>query len=284
MKKRLEPLPPGEIFKVEYYSVPRKSNMPASHYHNCYEIYYFLGDEMTYFIDNKSFHIRKYDVIFIDKFTYHKTWYLYNTNLERYLIYISEEAFSKVIKDPDVLSKIYQLFKIKKISLPESFNQSMLQDFNNKIYPASNPNATSIEKLKAMLSFFDILLSIIDMIEKGIIEKDDSFPNSKEQRVSQIVNYINANYSKDISLDFLAKRFYINKYYLCHIFKEVTGLSVVDFIIKKRLVEAEKLLRYTSYSITQISQFVGFNNVNHFITQFKKRYNCTPRAFREEIR
>ncbi|NLC67425.1 MAG: helix-turn-helix transcriptional regulator [Clostridiaceae bacterium] len=62
--------------------------------------------------------------------------------------------------------------------------------------------------------------------------------------------------------------FYISQFHLCHTFKDITGISIMEFINRKRLVEAKKLLKYTNLSITDISNMVGFNSVSRFISLF----------------
>lgn len=282
MKKRLEPLQPTENFRVEYAINPQKPNMPSSHYHNCYEVYFFLGNNATYFIENKSFHVNTYDVIFIDKFTYHKTWYQDDETRERFVIYFNDEALKK-IEDKNIIAKILNLFDKKKISFPGSFNKYMLQELNKNIYPAFSKKASTVSKLRAHFSLLGLFLSMIDLVDRGYALENHEKYNSKEQRIAQVINYINSNYMKNITLDILCERFFVSKYYLCHSFKEITGVSIMDFITEKRLMEAEKLLRYSNLNITNIAQAVGYNSVSYFITLFKQKYNCTPAAFRKNL-
>lgn len=282
MKIRLEPLQPIENFRVEYAINPQKPNMPSSHYHNCYEVYFFLGSKATYFIENKSFHVNTYDVIFIDKFTYHKTWYQDNETRERFVIYFNDEALKK-IEDKNIINKILNLFDKKKISFPDNFNKYMLHELNKNIYPAFSQKTSPVSKLKAHFSLLGLFLSMVDLVDRGVALESPKKYNSKEQRIAQIINYINSNYMKNITLDMLCEHFFVSKYYLCHSFKEITGASIMDFVAEKRLMEAEKLLRYSDLSITNISQAVGFNSTSYFITLFKKKYNCTPTAFRNKL-
>jgi YesN/AraC family two-component response regulator len=98
--------------------------------------------------------------------------------------------------------------------------------------------------------------------------------------VSQITNYINKNYYEKISLDFLAEKFFVDKYHMCHIFRKETGITIVDFINQKRITEAGILLKGTGKSVNEISNMVGFPNQNYFGVVFKKQYGKSPREFR----
>lgn len=255
--------------------------MKTEHYHDFYELYFYLGDGMRYFIGNKTFYVKKYDLILIDKFTYHRTSYKEKGFKERLLIYLYDDVIN-IIGNEILKQKIVNLFKKKKISFYSSFSKYMLDTLMNRVLPKYyNKSNPSISQLQARLVMLDLLLEIAEMDENGQLIEDNSITTPQENRVSDIVSYINSNYSKQITLDELSKIFFINKYYLCHIFKEVTGMSITDFINRKRLAESKKLLKYTDYNITEISQMVGFNSVSRFISLFREKFEETPKSFRE---
>jgi len=271
-------------FFVEHVKILSGTGMKTEHYHDFYELYFYIGDGMKYFIDNKSFYVKKYDLILIDKFTYHRTSYNEKGNKERILFYLNESVFDMISSsnDDSIKQQLINLFRKKKISFNDEFSRYFLNRTMNDILPRyydrTNP---TIGHLQAKLIVLELLLEILKMDNNNQLIEDDSVLTSQEQRVSNVVNYINMNYNKQITLDELSKIFFINKYYLCHIFKEVTGTSITEFIIRKRLVEAKKLLKYTDYNITEISEMVGFNSVSRFISLFRNRFDQTPKAFRE---
>ena len=184
------------------------------------------------------------------------------------LAYVTNDVFD-IINDELIKQKVINLFKRKKLSFSDSFNRHILDTFMNRILPEyNNSKNPSIGCFQSKLLLVDLLLEIIELSERGMVIEDDTIESSQEKRVSDIVDYINSNYSSQISLDELCNNFYINKYYLCHIFKDITGMSVINFINRKRLAEAKKLLKCTDYSVTEISYMVGFNSVSRFISLF----------------
>jgi len=268
-------------FYIEHTKIASGTSMKTEHYHDFYELYFYLGDGMRYFIGNKTFYVKKYDLILIDKFTYHRTSYKEKGFKERLLIYLYDDVIN-IIGNEILKQKIVNLFKKKKISFYSSFSKYMLDTLMNRVLPKYyNKSNPSISQLQARLVMLDLLLEIAEMDENGQLIEDNSITTPQENRVSDIVSYINSNYSKQITLDELSKIFFINKYYLCHIFKEVTGMSITDFINRKRLAESKKLLKYTDYNITEISQMVGFNSVSRFISLFREKFEETPKSFRE---
>lgn len=93
--------------------------------------------------------------------------------------------------------------------------------------------------------------------------------------------YLMDHYNTRITLDDLALKFSMNKFYFQKLFKRYTGFTPNEFLIFTRLNRAKELLRTTNDTINQIAFEVGIENPSHFINQFKQREGITPNAFRQ---
>jgi YesN/AraC family two-component response regulator len=96
--------------------------------------------------------------------------------------------------------------------------------------------------------------------------------------VQLILEYINQHLNECLSLDKLSGVFYLNKYYLSHIFKNSTGFSVNEYIINRRILKSRELLKQNN-SVSKVSEMVGFNNYCHFIRTFKKLVGMSPKQY-----
>ena len=98
---------------------------------------------------------------------------------------------------------------------------------------------------------------------------------SESLKLSAILKYINQHINENLSLDELAQRFSLSKFYLTRRFKELTGLSLHQFIVKKRLTRARYLI---SVGIDPYRAAVdaGFNNYSHFSRTFKSYFGQNP--------
>jgi YesN/AraC family two-component response regulator len=103
---------------------------------------------------------------------------------------------------------------------------------------------------------------------------------SNQSRISTIAKYINMNYSQNVTLTSISQSFYISKFFLSRSFKETTGVSVTDFINRKRVNEAANLLENTNMSLIEIASAVGFNNQPYFIKIFKHYHGVPPGQYR----
>ena len=121
------------------------------------------------------------------------------------------------------------------------------------------------------------------IVNAGIIEilylidsiKSYSKASTSNPQLKTVIEYLNANYTKNISLDDLEKQFFISKYHLCHIFPRSTGLTIHQYITKKRLAYAKELMR-NGKSAAIAAESSGFNSYSAFYRCFVNEYGYSP--------
>ena len=96
----------------------------------------------------------------------------------------------------------------------------------------------------------------------------------------QVVNYVRRHLSESISAEDMAKELYISRPYLSLKFKQETGETLTDFILKEKTEEAKRLLRYTAKTSAAIGAYLGFSSQSYFSRVFKKSVGCTPGEYR----
>ena len=80
----------------------------------------------------------------------------------------------------------------------------------------------------------------------------------------------------------MAKSMYFNRSYLSTKFKKDTGMIISDYIMKEKIEEAKRLLRYTDKSATAIAAYLGFSSQSHFSNAFHKYTNRSPSEYRQK--
>ncbi|SOC43538.1 helix-turn-helix domain-containing protein [Ureibacillus acetophenoni] len=125
----------------------------------------------------------------------------------------------------------------------------------------------------------DILLNLI----RGFKHKGSAFEklDTNDYRLSQIIEYLERNYHQIITLEDMAKKFYLSTSYLSRYFKQKTGMGFSRFLMNIRLKHSVKDLLYTNETISQIAMRNGFANTKSFTTLFKESYGVTPHVYRE---
>lgn len=129
----------------------------------------------------------------------------------------------------------------------------------------------------------DIIKSSIEALTVAVnkIEEIGNADGCKDERMIEIMNYIQANYI-DITLDDLAEKFYLSKPYISKYIKEKSGLTFGELVKKIRMKKAKALLKSSNMTVENIALSVGYQNVEHFNRMFKKAYNTTPMQFRNQ--
>jgi len=127
---------------------------------------------------------------------------------------------------------------------------------------------------------------IFDMLVLLYRSAPRMFPasNSKagQSTIFEIQNYIVSHIGDDLTLTEIADRFYINKFHLSHIFKEITGYNLKEYIVLERISRAKDMLLNSSSSVADISESLGFNNTSHFIRTFKSMEKLPPNQYRKK--
>ena len=104
----------------------------------------------------------------------------------------------------------------------------------------------------------------------------------KRMELVEIKNYLDEHYTQKVTLDDLAERFFINKFYLSKIFKETYGTTVNNYLISKRITRAKQLLRFTDMTMDEIGVAIGMKDANYFSRMFKKVEGISPRKYRKQ--
>lgn len=133
------------------------------------------------------------------------------------------------------------------------------------------------------MRIYEKLASLLTLLmEESWQPGSNQHTSSKKQNLQEIKDYLDAHYAEKLTLDDLARRFYINKFYLTRVFKEQFGTSVNGYLLQLRITHAKRLLRFTDLSIEQIGQECGMNDANYFSRTFKKVEGLPPGQFRRQ--
>jgi len=101
-------------------------------------------------------------------------------------------------------------------------------------------------------------------------------------QITDIIDYLNKNISINITLENICEEFHISKYYLCHIFKKITGMSIMNYVLGQRITLAKNLIINTEKSISEVAILSGFSCFSYFSRIFKSMEGISPREFRKK--
>lgn len=239
------------------------------HTHPEYEIQLFLQGNTKYVVEEKHYNIEMFDMILIRKNQLHCLYRHVPSVGHRIILGVSPDFFvenncveyeAQFLDESTRLNNKIPAHLVKSSGLLDAF---MRYKKYSKDYTL--PKDTPILQ--------SIIVEILYLISKcsEFSEADDS-----NETMKQIITYLNDNYTKEISLDELCNQFYISKYYLCRLFRKATGLTVFEYIRKKRLALVNELAR-NGVSNSQAAMKAGFTNYTAFYRAYKAEFDTSPR-------
>ena len=105
---------------------------------------------------------------------------------------------------------------------------------------------------------------------------------SPSKLVIDVSNYVQHHLSEPIDVAALARSMFLSRTYLAAKFKKESGTTLTDFILKEKVEEAKRLLRYTDKQATAIASYLGFSSQSHFSNVFRKYADCSPLEYRKK--
>ena len=249
------------------------------HIHNNYEIYMSMSDNNTFFVGQKIYNVNSFDLFLFNSNDVHKI----NTNnlndYERYVAMFPPKLFTE---NDFITSNILDCFENNspdrnhKITIPSDRRQEVL-DIWQKMFEAKSQGG-SMATLKMKLYIAQLLIVICEIKEQmgDIAHHDDS--HSNDARLKPIMEYIQKNCEYPITLESISKEVYLNKFYICRLFKEKLGFGINDYIKACRLNNSVALLR-EGLPVSTVALKTGFGSTSYFIHQFKETFGMSPKKY-----
>ena len=123
-------------------------------------------------------------------------------------------------------------------------------------------------------------LMILANMKRIYIERSSGpIKAEKPELPDRIADYIERNYVRQITIDDLARKFYVSKSTISHLFKQKMGVSIYRYVTQRRLISAKNLIS-EGVALEQVATKVGFSDYSAFYRAFKQEYGISPRQFR----
>ena len=260
------------------------------HSHPFSELFYVVRGSGSFVTEGTEFPVSKNDMVIINPHVQHTEKSLQTTPLEYIVLGIDGLSFAF----ENIVSK--QEETLRQNAMQRTF-QNTLQTAQGGVYKYNTQNSYVYAYLNIMLEELSkkeenyetvcqnllevIMLCMLRNNNLSIVQSNNILLN---RECTQIKNYLDANYSENITLDMLASLSHMNKYYMVHAFTKYIGISPITYLLQKRIQEGKSLLGSTTYSISQIADMLGFSSQSYFSQAFKKATGKTPIQYRNELK
>lgn len=272
---------------VEHMLRPSSFDMRCNHFHSEYEIYLLLRGRRRLFFGNRSYLMEAGTLALIDSNRIHMTCSVpddADSHYERIILYLRKEKVEEFDQ-----------------SFPELEMGGFFQQHNGIFVLSAEAQEQTMEMFRAVMRELDgqqgkcrtlIDLEILRFFVQFwrvnrpasyLIDEQRSCEKGKYATVYAVSDYISVHFQEQITLERLAKEFYVSKSYLSRSFKEVVGFGFREYVNILRIQLAQEMLGNSDLSISEISEAVGFESVSYFGQVFQKHLAISPSQYRKNF-
>ncbi|WP_419874839.1 AraC family transcriptional regulator [Candidatus Pristimantibacillus sp. PTI5] len=261
-------------FVIQHMRSTRSTSMPRAHSHASYELYCLLEGERVYLMNGSVFTAQKGDIVVIVPHELHSTASSQVEYFERVLIHFTpeflREADGNVLRLPPFQESTLLRVPVKEQSEIERLLVQMVAECKEE---------PSLYDSYVRHLLIELLIRLSRM--HAVSPETPGSNHPMHEKVAEIMGYIHAHYRDALTLEQLAKHFFISPAYLSRVFLKLTGYHISEYVRVVRIREAQKLLRTTRQKVTAIAEQVGFEHISHFNKTFKKVAGVAPVRYRQ---
>lgn len=136
-----------------------------------------------------------------------------------------------------------------------------------------------VKKYIVKTNLIDDLSLVLKELNKSLEEEKGEREIKDRDILSDVLDYIDNNYMHKLSLEGIASKVYVNKFYLSRLFKEKRGENLFDYINKKRIEKSKYYIQKGNKKIYEIADMVGLYDTAYFSKLFKKYTGYSPKEY-----
>ncbi|MDD6278284.1 MAG: helix-turn-helix domain-containing protein [Oscillospiraceae bacterium] len=248
-----------------------KTEEYPTHWHNAVEIIMPLKNSFTVICDGEKISLKEREILIIPAGTLHNL----KAQSGRRLIMLADNI---TISENPALTELSAIMNTP-IYISKEADMNLMNKLGNiieDIYRSYNRPGGTAE----VFIYIKLLTLLGEVLKYRLGEAAKSADNPTDKFMLSI-KYIEKNYMNEITLDRLSEISGYSKYYFSRMFSKYTGMSLSDFLNRRRIMAAELLLLDKKRAIIDIAMQTGFTNLSTFNRAFRKAKNCTPTQFRK---
>lgn len=247
------------------------------HLHDFYELFYFLKGDVTYHIEGQAYELEENTLLIINNTELHKPIFNRDVPYERIIIHFFPWVLSKY--DPYNFNLLECFENRKEANHNEiSDNDKKIYNYFKKIIEYAHQKS---EESEIMIE--TLFIQLLILINKRFTKKKENESESIKynERMLEIIKYINDHIKEPLSLDSLSDNFHLNKSYLSHIFKKHAGVSIIRYIRYKKIMSAKRLL-LDDNSCSEVCSKLNFGDYSTFFRSFRKEVGVSPKDYQKK--
>ena len=250
------------------------------HYDTNLTVAYFKKAKGNIKIEGNSYDLTSGDIIILNYNELHCVD-IQSEFCERITIYLDESIYRNYSEPVnDLLRIFYRRKRGERNLIPASVVRVYGIDTLIEDIKACSAQQDPVSELVAFGQITELLRRLNQTATRRL--ESEIATCSNDPIVDQVIKYISLHFAEEITCDSIAGQIHLSKYYLGRLFKEVVGISLWNYIINRRLLSFNDLVRQ-NYSIEEACSKAGFRNYSNFYRLYKKRMGISPQEFKRSV-
>ena len=269
----------NENFRL-FHLKDRRAQRLDFHYHEFDKLILFLGGKVTYQIEGVTYFLQPWELLLVQHNLIHKAVIDPEEPYERGVVWLGPEWITARSDPGEALDLCFDTTRKRCFHLLRTGSERRLDYMKTiqRLEETLRSGAFAANRLADLLCQ-ELLIDVNRDILQNRIAQEVRESCRIDPKIEEILRYITSHLDEDLTVDALAGRFYLSRYYLMHRFKAVTGYSLHQYISQKRLLRAGELIR-SGVPAMKAAEQVGFSEYSTFLRAFRNMFHMTPKAFR----
>ena len=250
------------------------------HYHEFDKLVIFLGGKVTYVVEGVTYFLKPWDIVLIQHNLIHRPIIHAEEPYERAVWWLGRDWIAQRSDPGEPLDACLDKSREQGFHLLRTGEEGRLgyARFIQQLEEALRSEEFGARRMADTLCQQLLIQVNRDFLRANTAPAEtDSY--HLDPKMEEILRYIAANLEGDLSVDALAARFYMSRYYLMHRFKEITGYTVHQYTVQKRLLRAGELIR-EGVPVMKAAEQAGFPEYSTFLRAFQNTFHTSPKNFR----
>ena len=242
------------------------------HYHEFCKMLFLIQGSGGYYIDGQRYLLQSGDIVLLDAHSIHRPELEAGVPYERIILYISPEYLHQQSTADCPLQAIFSGEKGHVLRLGEERKQAVF-----RIAAALEREMASDAFGREILSNAALLQLLVEIgrNREGTETEGTSPMMPRNERIVEILRYIDRHLAEDLDAEELARAFYISKYHMMRLFRRETGTTIHLYITQKRLIKARELMD-AGVRATDACYRCGWRSYSSFTRAYNKHLGTTP--------
>jgi len=246
-----------------------------SNYHshaNYAELLYIAKGNGNITIGHRIYPVSAGDLIIYNRFVKHQEDFVHSETTPEIYYFAIDNLSIEGVAEGDIVPET-----IEPVISSQEY-RSTIQQYCQLMIEECDSQRLGYEHITSYL-LGSLLMIVLRLVDEG----NALFSNKPDPSLGYAVKqYIDANYNINLSLKELSRHFHVSPYHLSRSFRGQVGDSPINYMIRRRMDEAKKLLVTTPLPVHKIAEKVGYGNVSYFNMLFKKFESVSPGKYRDK--